>query len=898
MLLSLLTILAAFLHADSIFVNCGSGGSDSETCGTSDEPCKTIKFGSDKISTLQEGERNLTLSPGFFDSSPIVHDTADYTLTVKGETRSQTIIYRNKNDDDIPITLKSGTLGLQQFSYVHTHSENVGAFLSVEQGTITVIFVTVSADPTGSLYEYPTSVVILTSGSVNFTQTSFTGFTLESQPLFSKAPAVSGYINSTVFHTIARNEGNGSVFELTLSDGKNWTIIDGAFSNCQCRNGAGGAIWAKVHPNTQLLVTGVYGTIFEGCQSAAEEKTTSKGGAVYVYAETGYCIFTFQNTRFRTNSAAYGTNVFIDVNILKNVAKLNTVFLCDFNQNDINGFVGHNAHKTDVYLPLAPYVRSHPLELSFAADGQDQEKCGYIDYPCKTFGYMKSRRWKRSTSLLTVNGESVIDQEIVVQEVPFKITNLDPLASVRLEDSEEKNQENGLITFKQQKLTFDGITLELGKSTHSSFIYGDGGDFKMDWCGLRQTDPSIPLELSFLKMINGATATLSRTVVVNTRFNLPAMVFEDVSVVSISGSVFRESISHDSSYIVMTSTVPVDSDDCMTCMIEDSILDYSTEHTLSNPEGAIVSFTQYAVIISDTQISTNLYPLDSYANGNVCGWSDSVIRLVRCDTFITYCDFQSSPLGGLSVVGGKLVIDDTQFSRMSGNDEVFPSAKKNIHCKAKADIQLKNVHFGSGAFQAKNVKVDTWIFDEDQTCSISGSNYNPKVPLFYPILYYSNSFHETAEDNSTVHLIELYGHNFYPCDMKAKITMFKEWTNQSTEDVVVSMEYEIGSFVYETMCDLRIPDTNLPSRNFTSSNITLLFGRVFEESTPAVKVPLIEVVEPTPDNKLSKAVKASFIILGTVCGLLCAAIVVLIIIMIIVIRKKNNAKYSYVGINE
>ena len=173
------------------------------------------------------------------------------------------------------------------------------------------------------------------------------------------------HINETVFNSIIRRTGTGSIMQMTVHDSQKFSLYSSNFTNCMCNDGSGGALSLTLRQKGQLSL-GTLGTIvneplsvFTNCSAKASSNTSlthltengdskSCGGAIYLSIETELeeDSLVLKNLKFSNCQAQTGKSLFVyteDCTVSNNdllwsdIREENALSKNDFVMHDKNG---------------------------------------------------------------------------------------------------------------------------------------------------------------------------------------------------------------------------------------------------------------------------------------------------------------------------------------------------------------------------------------------------------------------------------------------------------------------------------------------------------------------------------------------------------------------------------
>ncbi|KAH7832163.1 uncharacterized protein MONOS_955 [Monocercomonoides exilis] len=241
---------------------------------------------------------------------------------------------------------------------------------------------------------------------------------------------------------VKRSQQNGGSMSAQLNTGSSLLINSTSFSECSTAveltnetndNRHGGSLWIEMKGEAQSLVQN---TSFSSCSVPFEAETaTGKGGAVCIYMVNTMPQWSFKSTTFPVlgdslqNNAMFGRDVFVNSGNLTeslNNDSFDSVLLDNywFDHSSLEGFDNFSAPAIPLSYYIIPFphkevnegetVISVPVGYVFD-DGIDTSACGFVNYTCRSLGWMEERIHNTALSdkaCVIVNGTLTFEEDV------------------------------------------------------------------------------------------------------------------------------------------------------------------------------------------------------------------------------------------------------------------------------------------------------------------------------------------------------------------------------------------------------------------------------------------------------------------------------------------------------
>eukprot|EP00770_Monocercomonoides_exilis_P006176 MONOS_6146.1-p1 / transcript=MONOS_6146.1 / gene=MONOS_6146 / organism=Monocercomonoides_exilis_PA203 / gene_product=unspecified product / transcript_product=unspecified product / location=Mono_scaffold00189:93049-98826(+) / protein_length=1926 / sequence_SO=supercontig / SO=protein_coding / is_pseudo=false len=112
----------------------------------------------------------------------------------------------------------------------------------------------------------------------------------------------------------------------------------------------------------------------------------------------------------------------------------------------------------------------------------------------------------------------------------------------------------------------------------------------------------------------------------------------------------------------------------------------------------------------------------------ICKWNGSLVDVAKSNARMKDTTMWNSKVGGLSVRGGSVEIEDCKFENNNPSSEKYPSIRRNILCSDSGTVNVISLKGGDGLKDNTSL----WILDEG--CTLEGIAGERPSALFIPVL--------------------------------------------------------------------------------------------------------------------------------------------------------------------
>ncbi|KAH7823113.1 uncharacterized protein MONOS_17615 [Monocercomonoides exilis] len=258
----------------------------------------------------------------------------------------------------------------------------------------------------------------------------------------------------------------------------------------------------------------------------------------------------------------------------------------------------------------------------------------------------------------------------------------------------------------------------------------------------------------------------------------------------------------------------------------------------------------------------------------ICEWNGSLVHSENSDLQMVEIKIENSSKGGISIKGGKTVIEMGMLANNNPFVEKYPSLRQNIICSDSASLTISSLKGGDGLKDNSSL----WILNDG--CTLGGIAGERSSPLFIPRL-------EEVSVNESGSNIELKfkGSLLLPCDLSFRLEY-----NTGDVELVETYEFEESSFVSETEVIGTIPSDKITTvADETEVSVVILFGKQLAETSPQI---LKNKTEPkTGNDKMvegGKEGKSYWLLIVIVLVVMFLIVLIVSIVLAIRWRKAKN----------
>ncbi|KAH7818649.1 uncharacterized protein MONOS_2347 [Monocercomonoides exilis] len=606
--------------------------------------------------------------------------------------------------------------------------------------------------------------------------------------------------------------------------------------------------------------TGRGGWLFLECTSAAEQPLN----------------FILSNITFRDNSAFRGRDVYVRCHSIETQIA-DEQFLLDFRAPFVKelamwGCTTDSFVEEEDLLRVMKY-RSETIFVSSVADNhEDSKQCGEFSMPCDSLNAGVQHIIPSLYSQLLILGQTDVVGECDAQDVTIRSLQ-SPSAALVFLTSTIAGIEGNLIT-TSEKVRIESVKFNFDQSfsyLSNSIIHETNGQLSLssvDFSSILESDiESVVLNSTLMNIENGILR-VDNCSVSFISFKKPSFLlngeeinFANVKLEQIESTTDIFEIGKCGSVVlngIDANGVKL-SEGCVFSMNEKTsgtitLIDSSFNNCSRNSEGATVfsaSSSSAHTVISNclcsncvsrsdkesimgldnmTDVSMDLCRLTGAIanererernNGfkEICEWNGSLVHVKNSNLHAKEIKIEDSSKGGISIRGGKTVIEMGMFANNNPFIEKYPSLRRNIICSDSASLTILSLKGGDGLKDNSSL----WILNGG--CDLRGIAGERSSPFFIPKLEDAS----LIENGSNIY-IKFNGSLFVPCDLSFRLVY-------KTGDVELAETYhfEEESFVSETEVIGIIPSENISlASDETEVSVMILFGKQLAATNPQI----------------------------------------------------------------
>ncbi|KAH7826074.1 uncharacterized protein MONOS_11101 [Monocercomonoides exilis] len=483
--------------------------------------------------------------------------------------------------------------------------------------------------------------------------------------------------------------------------------------------------------------------------------TTGRGGWLFLECTSTVeqpLKFVLSNITFRDNSALRGRDVYVRCHSIENQI-VDEQFLLDFRTPFVkelamwgaitDSFVGEE----DLLLRVVKY-QSETIFVSSSATGNhgDSKQCGELKMPCHSLDVGVQHIIPSSYSQLLISEETIINGECDVHDVIIRSLESPSTALVHLNPTISGN-EGGLIT-TSEKVRIESVKFNFDQSfsySGSSLIHEASGQLSLSFVDFSSVGGSNNNQL--VVVLNSTLLSIAKGIlhvdncsISMLSFKKPFFQFcgEEISMTNMKleqiestrnvveigqcGSVVLNDIDADGVKLSEGCIISIGSSTSGSVSIGSS----SFKNCSRNSEGAsILSASSSSAQISLSNCScSNCYSLSSKGSmmemknakdilmdscrligvlakesknernnvfDEICTWNGSLVHLENSNTHTKEIRMENSSKGGISIKGGKAVIEMGMMANNNPFIEKYPSLRRNIICSDSSSLSISRI---------------------------------------------------------------------------------------------------------------------------------------------------------------------------------------------------------------
>ncbi|KAH7818157.1 uncharacterized protein MONOS_10021 [Monocercomonoides exilis] len=577
--------------------------------------------------------------------------------------------------------------------------------------------------------------------------------------------------------------GKGGGMFNVLNEGGSFDCSFCTISECFCSN------------------TGRGGWLFLECTSTAEHPLN----------------FVLSNITFRDNSALRGRDAYVKCHSI-DTQIVDEQFLLDFRAPFVkeraiwgcttDSFVGEE----DLLLRVMRYQSETIFVSSVAENHEDSKQCGEFDTPCHSLSFGVQHIIPSLYSQLLILGQTEIVGKCDVHDVTIRSLESPSAALVHLNSTINFNEgslirTSGNVRIERLKFSIGQLFSYSGRSV----IHEANGQLSLsfvDFSSVGQSEniESVVLNSTLLKVENG-NLHIDNCTITMLFFEKPSFLFcgNEISLTNVKleqieaktdifeigncGSVAFNWVVADGMNLSKGCIIAIQDSASGTISIGIS----SFNNCSRNSEGAsVLSVSSSSAYVTFTNCSCSncisLSDKGSVINVNnasnfsmdlsrftgalakeseieianafeeICKWNGSLVHSEGSNLQVNDIKIENSSKGGISIKGGKAVIEMGMLANNNPFIEKYPSLHRNIICSDSASLNISSLKGGDGVMPNSSL----WILNDG--CSLKGIVEERASPLFIPTLRSV----ETEEKEGVLGVV-FRGTLLLPCNLSFRV---------------------------------------------------------------------------------------------------------------------------------
>eukprot|EP00770_Monocercomonoides_exilis_P016106 MONOS_16057.1-p1 / transcript=MONOS_16057.1 / gene=MONOS_16057 / organism=Monocercomonoides_exilis_PA203 / gene_product=unspecified product / transcript_product=unspecified product / location=Mono_scaffold01481:201-7358(+) / protein_length=2062 / sequence_SO=supercontig / SO=protein_coding / is_pseudo=false len=579
--------------------------------------------------------------------------------------------------------------------------------------------------------------------------------------------------------------------------------------------------------------------------------------------------FILSNITFRDNSAFRGRDVYVRCHSIETQI-VDEQFLLDFRTPFVkdlaiwgcttDSFVGEE----DLLLRVVKYQSETIFVSSATGNHGDSKQCGEFKMPCHSLDVGVQHIIPSSYSQLLISEETIINGECDMHDVIIRSLQSPSTALVHLNSTISGNE--GSLLKTSEKVRIESVKFNFDQSfsySGSSLIHGSSGQLSLSFVdfssaggsnnnqlvvvlnstllsiakGILHVDNCSVSLLSFMKpsfLLNGDEVSFTnmklgqiestrnvveigqcRNVVLN-GIDANGVKLSEGCILSIgslaSGSVSVGSSSfkncsrnsEGASVLSASSTsaqIVLSNCSCSNC---NSLSSKGSMMEMNNAKDVLMDSCPFVgVLVKECESEIN----DAF--DEICEWNGSLVHLENSNTHTKEIRMENSSKGGISIKGGKVVIEMGMMANNNPFIEKYPSLRRNIICSDSASLSISSLKGGDGVFP----DISMWILNDG--CLIEGIVSERASPFHIPVL----ESVETREEGEEAEVV-FKGKLLLPCNLSFMIVK-----QIGDEKQIEKYEFDESGFVSETEVEGRLEKERISEAGEEAEvRVSILFG--------------------------------------------------------------------------
>ncbi|KAH7826889.1 uncharacterized protein MONOS_11808fu15652 [Monocercomonoides exilis] len=502
---------SVWMEKIEIFVD--TSGRDVALCGWKNSPCLTVcNSVSGAALTRKDRPAHININAGAYVEQSLFVDSK--YLSFEGSTNFGTKLSGSSSSSNALFQISSGYAFLTGLAIIRNSSASASLPLfsiSSASGELVIVSCKISAE-SSQIFPFATAFASISTGHLIMSKT-----TVESM-MFSDVSALrieSSTLHcfsfeNTTFRGITRNEGSGSVFDVTLTSGDELNLDELEFERCMCNKGNGGSINCIIDAGGKVTIGSTKRIALEECTVPQDIINKGKGGGMHLKLTGLSSNFAIRDVMFGGCKAWMGDSLFVDaISLNSSITRISLNFsLSGMSDDDLMGF--EEQCRTDP-VPLLAYLQTFSgTALVGGSKNRDFSGCGTANYPCGSIGYAAALRFSNDKRYITLNQNFEWTESLTFNVNAWEVKSPTRGREIKVL-SEGTNASEGMVAVEiatsLSNLSFSASSL-LGQ--HSCFLLCQREELAMTDCSLKcASSGNTEFGFGFIK-ISGGSLLLNR----------------------------------------------------------------------------------------------------------------------------------------------------------------------------------------------------------------------------------------------------------------------------------------------------------------------------------------------------------------------------------------------------
>ncbi|KAH7826060.1 uncharacterized protein MONOS_4187 [Monocercomonoides exilis] len=607
--------------------------------------------------------------------------------------------------------------------------------------------------------------------------------------------------------------------------------------------------------------------------------TTGRGGWLFLKCTSTVeqpLNFVLSNITFRDNTAFRGRDVYVRCHSIETQI-VDEQFLLDFRTPFVkeramwgcttDSFVGEE----DLLLRVVKYQSETIFVSSATGNHGDSKQCGEFNSPCHSLDIGVQHIIPSSYSQLLISEETIINGECDVHDVIIRSLESPSTALVHLNSTISGYK--GSLLETSEKVRIESVQFNFDQSfsySGSSVIHEASGQLSLlfvDFSSVGESNinqPAVVLDSTLLSIAKGILH-IDNCSISLLSFKKPFFQFcgDEISMTNMKleqiestrnlfefcncGSVVLNGIDADGVKLSEGCILSIGSSASGSVSVGSS----SFKNCSRNSEGASVlsaSSSSAQIVLSNCSCSAcnslsskgsmmemrntkdismhicefeGLLAKESKNERNnafkeICEWNGSLVHLENSNTQAKEIRMENSSKGGISIKGGKAVIEMGMITNNNPFIEKYPSLRRNIICSDSASLTISSLKGGDG------VKDDSSMWMLNNECLIEGIVSERASSFFIPVL----ESVETREKGEEVEVV-FKGKLLLPCNLSFMVVK-----QIGDEKQIEKHEFDESGFASETEVEGVVAKEKISEAGDEAEvRVSILFGDADKQSS-------------------------------------------------------------------